>query len=186
MFDLEGALHSNPVRILASCQMKQHAVDVQRDVYESHRHRIFALAFYMTGNELEAEELLTRAFIQAFGAAKEPQPQHIDAALIGELRQRFPLGQNEPSAPITKGEVNPNSSLTSHSVRRTDLEEAIQTLPPIERLMFLLRDVEGYSSAAISELIQIPESQVQRMLFSARIRLRRELAIVQADRLKAA
>jgi len=186
MFDLEGAAHSNPVRIVASCQMQQRAGDVQRDVYESHRHRIFALAFYMTGNELEAEELLTRTFIQAFGAAEKPQPQHIDAALIAELRQRFPLGQNEPSAQLIKGEIIPNSDLTRHNVRRTDLEEAIQMLPPTERLMFLLRDVEGYSPAEISQLIEISESHVQPMLFSARIRLRRELATVQADRREAA
>jgi RNA polymerase sigma-70 factor (ECF subfamily) len=103
------------------------------------------------------------------------------------LRQRFSLGQNEPSSPpVVNGEVNPNLHLTRHNVRRTDLEEAIQILPPTERLMFLLRDVEGYSPAEISRLIEIPESQIQRMLFSARVRLRRELAMVQADRREAA
>lgn len=187
MIDLEGIAHSNPVRIVASCQMQQHAGDVQRDVYESHRHRVFALAFYMTGNELEAEEILTKTFIQAFSAAEKPQPEHIDAVLLGELRQRFSLGQDEPSStPVVKGEVVPNSDLSRHNVRRTDLEEAIQILPPTERLMFLLRDVEGYSPAEISQLIEIPESQIQRMLFSARIRLRQELAMVQADRREAA
>jgi RNA polymerase sigma-70 factor (ECF subfamily) len=167
--------------------MQQHAGDVQRDVYESHRHRVFALAFYMTGNELEAEEILTKTFIQAFSAAEKPQPERIDAVLLGELRQRFSLGQDEPSStPVVKGEVVPNSDLSRHNVRRTDLEEAIQILPPTERLMFLLRDVEGYSPAEISQLIEIPESRIQRMLFSARIRLRQELAMVQADRREAA
>ncbi len=186
MFDLEGIAHNNPIGMVASCQMQQHAGNVQRDVYESHRHRVFALAFYMTGNELEAEGILTKTFIQAFSAAETPQAEHIDAVLLGELRQRFPLGQNEPSTPVVKGEVIPNLHLARHNVRRTDLEEAIQILPPTERLMFLLRDVEGYSPAEISRLIDIPESQIQRLLFSARIRLRRELAMVQTDRREAA
>jgi DNA-directed RNA polymerase specialized sigma24 family protein len=49
-------------------------------------------------------------------------------------------------------------------------------LPASERLLFLLRDVEGYSSAMISRLLGIPESQVQRSCFSARIRLGQLLA----------
>jgi RNA polymerase sigma-70 factor (ECF subfamily) len=187
MLDLEGMAHNNPIGIVASCQMQQHAGNVQRDVYESHRHRVFALAFYMTGNELEAEGILTKTFIQAFSAAEKPQPEHIDSLLLGELRQRFSLGPDEPSStPLVRGEVNLNSHLASHNVRRTDLEEAIRILPPTERLVFLLRDVEGYSPAEISQLIEIPESQIQRILFSARIRLRRELAMVRADRREAA
>jgi len=59
-------------------------------------------------------------------------------------------------------------------------------LPATERLLFLLRDVEGYSPAAISQLLRIPESQVQRSLFSARIRLRQALAAAKADRREAA
>jgi DNA-directed RNA polymerase specialized sigma24 family protein len=42
--------------------------------------------------------------------------------------------------------------------------------------LFLLRDVEGYTPAAIARLLDIPEAQVHRACFSARIRLCQVLA----------
>jgi DNA-directed RNA polymerase specialized sigma24 family protein len=46
--------------------------------------------------------------------------------------------------------------------------------------LFLLRDVEGYSAALIGRLLDIPEAQVQRSCFSARIRLCQILAAERA------
>jgi RNA polymerase sigma factor (sigma-70 family) len=193
LFDFESQFSPNgSAKITASRQVNQQAEDVRRDIYDSHRHRTFALAFYMTGNELEAEQILTNTFVHAFRAAEEkstePQAQDVDQALVGELRQRFPLGENEPCAQLSRPRhtAGSDSDLGNRNIRRTDLEEAIQMLPPTERFMFLLRDVEGYTPATISQLLQLSETQVQRSLFSARIRLRQALVITQADRRAAA
>jgi RNA polymerase sigma-70 factor, ECF subfamily len=175
LFDLDGFTQDSSIRVVTSRQLNQQCADVQRDVYDSHRHRIFALAFYMTGNEIEAEEILTSTFVKAFREAPVPKGEQLDSLLVSELRQRFPLDRHEPS-PDIQTDSAAKADLGERNVRRTDLEEAIQTLPANERLLFLLRDVEGYSPAAISELLQMPESKVQRGLFSARIRLRRALA----------
>jgi RNA polymerase sigma-70 factor, ECF subfamily len=175
LFNLEGFSHDNSIRVVASRQVSDHSQNVQRDVYDSHRHRVFALAFYMTGNEIEAEQILTSTFVSAFRKAAEPCGGEVDVALVAELRQRFPLDQNEISPAAQTGSAE-KASLGERNVRRTELEEAIQTLPPAERLLFLLRDVEGYSPAAIAELLQMPEAKVQRGLIAARIRLRRALA----------
>jgi len=175
LFNLEGLIQDNSIRVVTSRQLRQECVDAQRDVYDSHRHRVFALAFYMTGNEIEAEEILTLTFVKAFREAERPHGGQVDSALVSELRQRFSLDASEPSPEIQPG-AGTKAGLEDRNVRRTELEEAIQTLPASERLLFLLRDVEGYEPAAISELLQMPEAKVQRGLFSARIRLRRALA----------
>ena len=60
----------------------------------------------------------------------------------------------------------------------------MRSLPANERLLFLMRDVEGYAPAAIARLLDIPEAQVQRACFSARIRLCQVLA--EQDRTEAA
>jgi RNA polymerase sigma-70 factor (ECF subfamily) len=83
-------------------------------------------------------------------------------------------------------EASQSGDSLQRNVRRTDLEEAIHTLPAQERLLFLLRDVEGYTPAKISELMKIPETQVNRTLLSARIRLRQALAAGQEEREEAA
>jgi RNA polymerase sigma-70 factor (ECF subfamily) len=162
---------------IVAVKLEERSIEqAQRDVYESHRHRIFSLAYHMTGNELHAEQVLTDSFIQAFAADPRPDGEAVDRALITQLRAHFPLTPSEPAPVIASAPMN------GKNIRRTDLEEAIQDLPPTERLLFLLRDVEGYSSEAISRLVDIPQPQVNRALFSARIRLRSILADMETRR----
>ena len=68
-FEREFSAESNPV---VSQAAKQSCEQQQRDVFESHRHRTFSLAFYMTGNEIEAEEILATTFIRAFQQNSSP------------------------------------------------------------------------------------------------------------------
>lgn len=169
---------------IVSLHQERHGLEArQRDIYESHRHRAFSLAYYMTGNELEAEQILTDTFVNAFRASDEPSGQDVDAALIQQLEERFTIQSDgtSPAKPILGG-----MSISGRNVKRTDLEEAIQELPADERLLFLLRDVEGYNSAAIAELLRIPEAQVTRRLFSARVHLRQAIAEAQSGEEKAA
>ena len=163
-------------RIVASKSEERSMEHVQRDIYDSHRHRIFSLAYHMTGNELQAEQVLTDSFVRAFAADPRPDGTLIDGALVAELRSHFPLTAAE-CAPVTV-----SAEMSGRNIRRTDLEEAIQDLPPCERLLFLLRDVEGYSPEAISKLVDMPQQQLNRALFSARIRLRGILAEMEASR----
>src|ERR1700688_828732 len=167
-FEREFSAESN---LVVSQAAKQSCEQQQRDVYESHRHRTFSLAFYMTGNEVEAEEILTITFVRAFQQQERPDAFAVDSALIQELSERFPLRNEEPPAVLV-----PGAGLNHRNVRRPDLEVAVCNLPPNERLLFLLRDVEGYSPAMISRLLDIPEAQVVRSCFSARIRLHQMLA----------
>jgi RNA polymerase sigma-70 factor (ECF subfamily) len=168
-------------------QAKQSVEARQRDIYESHRHRTFALAYYMTSNEIEAEQILTGTFVRAFRAIEEPSGPDVDAALMQEFRQRSLLPEETP-APVLQADPSkdPPAGLEGRNVKRTDLEEAIQYLPAQERLLFLLRDVEGYSPAAIAKLLEMTEQQVNRTLFSARLRLRKVLAEAQETVQKAA
>lgn len=173
MFNFESEFSKQKPGLVASQAAKQSVEERQRDVFESHRHRTFALAFYMTGNELEAEEILSNTFIRVFQHNQNPDAFVVDSALISELSQRFSLKQEQPAAVVSQ-----NASLGQRNVRRSDLEIALQSLPASERLLFLLRDVEGYSPATIAKLLKIPSEQVQRSLFSARLRLCQRLAAI--------
>lgn len=170
MFKFESEIFATS-NLVASQAAEQSLEQQQRDVYESHRHRAFSLAFYMTGNEIEAEEILATTFVRAFQAQERPDGFAVDSALVQELSQRFPLQEVEAPAAIVQG-----AAANQRNVRRSDLEAAVRNLPANERLLFLLRDVEGYAPAMISRLLNIPESQVQRACFSARIRLCQLLA----------
>jgi DNA-directed RNA polymerase specialized sigma24 family protein len=141
------------------------AVDEQRDVFESHRHHIFSVAYYMTGDEREAETILQSTFIEAFHGESQPTIATLDEALMAQLHLCLSL---DP-VPAVTSEVE---GLGNRNVRRTDLEEALWQMPERERLCFLLRDVEGYNAARIAGLLDTSESEVQRTIFSARLRMR--------------
>lgn len=143
----------------------------QQDIYETHKHRAYAVAYYMVGNEEEAEEVTQDTFVRAFRSAEEPDGRCVDCALVTELRERLPL--DEQSAPATPAST---TALSSRNVRRTDLEEAVRELPANERLVFLLRDVEGYDADRVAALVELPRAQVERTLLFARIRIRGLLA----------
>lgn len=146
----------------------------QRDVYETHKHRTYAVAFYMTGNELEADAVTEGTFVRAFSQVDEPDGKCVDCAMVEELRERMPLDeQTAPAAPV------PGESLSGRNVRRTDMEEALKELPPNERMVFLLRDVEGYDADRVAGLLEVSRQQVERTLLSARIRMRSTLAAME-------
>jgi len=142
--------------------------DEQRDVFESHRHHIFSVAYYMTCDEREAETILQSSFVEAFAQNPRPSIEQLDQALMGELHQRLSFAPVEPAVAST----SPETGLGNKNVRRTDLEEALWQLPASERLCFLLRDVEGYSSARIAKLLNSSEPEIQRTLISSRLRIR--------------
>jgi RNA polymerase sigma-70 factor (ECF subfamily) len=172
LFDFERDFCLNPSGRIVEQQGQERTVEQRRrDVYETHRHRTFAVAFYMTGNEIEAEEVLTDTFVRAFEQQVEPNGQQVDTAMVTELRDRLPIDEVVEPLP-SAGTLG----LGGRNIKRTELEEALKELPPNERLTFLLRDVEGYSPEKVAELLEVPRQQIERTLLAARIRLRTVLA----------
>ncbi len=176
MFELDRQFSAEVQnKMVASDVSKLTEAQQQRDVFESHRHRVFSVGYYMTANELEAEDILTGTFVSAFAQQLHPDGATVDRALVGELGKRFSLEAEPVALP------DHSAGLEHASSRRTDMEEALNTLPPLERLIFLLRDVEGYPGAKVASLVEISESEVQHTLFSARIRLRNALLLLDRE-----
>jgi DNA-directed RNA polymerase specialized sigma24 family protein len=153
----------------------------QRDAYESHRHRVFSVSYYMTGSEIEAEELLRDTFVSAFRQCEEPDQAVVDAALMEHLNARvvFDDGESLP-VPVSMGTTG------RRNILRADLELGIRCLPAAERLVFLLMDVEGYPADRIAGLLQMRAPDVMRTAVMARMRLRHELALMHEDGQQAA
>jgi RNA polymerase sigma-70 factor (ECF subfamily) len=171
---------------IASQSAGQTLDQLRRDVYDSHRHRAFALAFYMTGNEMEAEQILIRTFTRVFSSAAVPDGAAVDASLFSELRQAGVLPDCAPQESAPPPVVRDGQSVSSEGIRRTDLEEALRQLPPNLRMVFLLRDVEGYAPDAIAGLMGCPEEEVRRTVVHARLQLRLAVARIQKKRQDAA
>ena len=67
---------------------------------------------------------------------------------------------------------------------REALDEALQTLPDVQRAIIQLRDVEGYSYREIAETLELSEDKVQVYLVRARVAMRKQLITMGYDEYK--
>src|SRR5690349_8591505 len=122
------------------------------EIYNEHCHRIYSLAFYLTDNELAAEQLAANTFLRAFAMSRKPGAEHLDQAFLTEAREFMPIGT------LTLNSV-PSSEATNirGNIKRVYLERAVVQLPATEKLVFLFHDVEGYEHKRIGGLLGISE-----------------------------
>ena len=143
-----------------------------KEAYEEHRHRVYALAFWMTDSEVAAEEISSSVFARAFASGSIPGgAEAVDRILLSEIRDLMPIG-------ILRLNIAASSDVASirGNVKRVDLERAVVQLPPTERMIFLLHDVEAYGHARIARTLGVSEQESQFGLHQARLRLRQLLA----------
>jgi len=146
-------------------------VRTYQEAFEENRHRVYSLAFRMTDNELVAEELMVNAFCRAFALSPAPDADSLDRALVAELRELMPL-----SALALECAPCAEAGTLRRNTKRAELEAAVVQLPPTERMVFLLHDVERYDHARIGRLLGMSEQESAYGLHQARLRLRELLA----------
>lgn len=146
-------------------------VGVYHEAFEENRHRVYSLAFWMTDNELAAEELTINTFCRLFALSPAPDAESLDRALVAELRELMPLGsltlKCEPCSQVCGLRRN---------IKRVELERALVALPATERMIFLLHDVELCEHSRIGRILGLSEQQSVAGLHQARLRLRELLA----------
>lgn len=140
--------------------------------YEAHRHRVYALAFWMTDSEMAAEEITSSVFARAFVNGSIPDSETVDRILLSEIRDLMPIGVLRLSIA-----ARPEVASIRGNVRRVDLERAVVRLPPTERMIFLMHDVEAYDHARIARTLGVSEQESQFGLHQARLCLRQLLAV---------
>src|SRR5215467_4462177 len=97
-------------------------------VYNEHCHRIYSLAFWMTDNELVAEQLSESVFLRAFSQSASPRAEQIDNAFLAAVREITPVG-----ALTLNSRAISTRSITGN-IKRVHLERAVVQLPATERL----------------------------------------------------
>lgn len=157
--------------------------------------KIYRLGLNITGNREDAEDVLQEAFLKAFEHLPEFREDSrfytwIVRIAVNEALMKLRKRRSDKSVPIEDiaeddGEVmprdfadwrpNPEQVLAQTELERI-LQEAVRTLPPNFRTVFLLRDVEELSTEETAQLLNLTAGAVKARLFRARLRLRDELS----------
>ncbi len=166
--------------------------DAFRVLVERHSRSLFRLAYRMTGNEQDAEEVVQDTFLRAYRRLDRfEQRSNFGTWLyriaancsLDLMRKRRPeAGHREPQDPggseavaqIPSAAPAPDRLLLSAELG-AHVQQAIASLSAMERAAFLLRHFEGYSIEEIGRTLGLRASATKNTVFRAVQKLRRAL-----------
>jgi RNA polymerase sigma-70 factor (ECF subfamily) len=161
-----------------------------RDLMSAYVGAFYGLARRYCGSHEEADDVLQDAFVKVYqnlGGLSRPEAFFpwarrilINTALDHIRRRR--RGQ-ELEVEVENLDETPHEEVTEAPDRRVEqreffgrLERALESLPPRQREIVTLHDVDGLSTEEIASLCQCPPATVRSNLFYGREKLRRLLS----------
>jgi RNA polymerase sigma-70 factor, ECF subfamily len=158
-------------------------------IMRRYNERLYRAARAITRDDREAEDVLQQAYVNAFSNLYQFKGQSQFATwltritineALARVRRRGRYQPLDAEASNVESFMPSNTSLdpeqeTFTGELRALLESAIDTLPDGAREVFVLRDVEGLSTAETAESLGVSEDVVKTRLSRARSALRRTL-----------
>ena len=148
-----------------------------------------AVALGVLGNPADAEDVCQDAFLTALQKLDECRdPERFAGWLLRivrnqalNFRERRARREGEPLERVTSTAMAAGGDDPAREAERSELRErlvaALDVLPPSQREVVLLHDLEGWAHREIAELLGTSEGAVRVRLFEARRRLRSELEV---------
>ena len=164
------------------------------DLVARYERKIYRLAKHITQNDEDAEDVLQETFLKAYEHFGEFQGNSkfytwivriaVNESLM-KLRKRksdrtvsmdenIDTGEETVVREIAVWDENPEQQYSREEVRHI-LDEAIDSLKPAFRAVFLLRDVEELSTEETAEALGLSVPAVKSRLLRARLQLREKL-----------
>ena len=161
--------------------------------YES---RVFRLARNITGNHEDTEEVVQNAFFTAFQslaafrgdsrfyswlvriavneALMKIRSRRLREVSIDDAKDSEDGEEQTISKELQDWGPNPEQRYSQEELRRI-LETAISTLAPEYRIVFHLRDIDGFSTEVTAQILHLPLATVKTRTRRARLQLRDSL-----------
>ena len=165
------------------------------EIYEELRPLLFSIAYRMLGSASEAEDVVQEAFLRYHRAAEEEQIDNpkaylsqivtrlsIDHLRSARVRRESYTGTWLPEPLI--GEAEPDAA--QHAETADSLSMAflvlLESLSPVERAVFLLREVFDYPYEEIAEVVGKSEDNTRQLAVRARRHVEDRKPRFEADR----
>ncbi len=157
------------------------------DVVRDHGARVYRLAYRLTGNQHDAEDLTQEVFVRVFRSLSQYTPGTFEGWLhrittnlfLDQVRRKARIrfeGLPEDAADrLASREIGPQQLLDDRTYD-ADIQAALDALPPDFRVAVVLCDIEGLTYEEISELLGIKLGTVRSRIHRGRAALRDSLA----------
>jgi len=157
------------------------------EIVRAHSARVYRLAFRLTGNQHDAEDLTQEVFVRVFRSLANYTPGTFEGwlhrittnlFLDGARRKqriRFEglgadIAQRLPGSELSPAQAWDDSHLDG------DIQAALQALPPDYRAAVVLCDIEGFSYEEIAATMGVKLGTVRSRIHRGRAQLRAALA----------
>ena len=157
------------------------------DLVEEHQNRVYHIALKMTGNEEDAFDLSQETFLKAYRSLKSFRGEAGFGSWLYRLasnlcidflrkKKRRPLQtaslDDEEGRPTDLPDLRhePQNELERKEIREK-VRAGLRRLPEEQRLILVLRDVEGFSYQEISSILGVELGTVKSRIYRARARL---------------
>jgi RNA polymerase sigma-70 factor, ECF subfamily len=155
-------------------------VDAFERLYRGHVGHVFAVCLRMSGDRRQATELTQDVFVRFWERLTTFRGESALSSWLHRLAVNVVLNEmrttrrrtsrvslvekrDDPDGPILQAATRPGEPES-----RIDLEEALATLPPGARTVFVLHDIEGYRHDEIAKLTGSAEGTSRAQLHRAR------------------
>jgi RNA polymerase sigma factor (sigma-70 family) len=162
-------------------------VPTWEEIVEQHSARVLRLAFRLTGDRADAEDLTQEVFVRVFRSLETYSPGSFEGwlhrittnAFLDQARRRqrirFDPLSDERAARVPAAGPGPDAAYADRTFD-DDVERALHALPPDFRAAVVLCDVEGLSYEEIADVLGAKLGTVRSRIHRGRAMLRRELA----------
>jgi RNA polymerase sigma-70 factor (ECF subfamily) len=179
-------------------RLRQHDEAAFTEFFETYADRVYRLALGLLKQEDDAEEVVQTTFVSAFEALDRFEPHarlgtwlyriaYNHALML--LRRRhgtLPLPEEEEDSTSLPVQLVDWSQLPDQHALSGEAQEVLRTaineLPLGLRAAFLLRDVEGLSTAECAHVQELTEAACKVRLHRARLRLREHVSSYFSER----
>jgi RNA polymerase sigma-70 factor, ECF subfamily len=155
------------------------------ELVTTYEHRVFGVALRMLGSRAEAEEITQEAFLRAHRAVVSFRGDARLGTWLYGIASRLCLNRlSSPDRRMARGDaaladVPATTPDAAAEVERAELDAALRTaieeLPNEQRLVLVLRDVEGLSYEEIADALALVPGTVRSRLHRARMQLKEKL-----------
>jgi RNA polymerase sigma-70 factor (ECF subfamily) len=184
---------SKPAGAADDRELVRRAQREDQEAYEElvrrHQHRVFAVASGILRRREDVEDIAQQVFVKAYFSLKRFDQRAAFSTWLYKitvnecwdlLRKKkvrplvyeSDLSEEQARQIITSGEkANPEPDISEKLEAREHVERLLEGLDERDRLMLILKEVEGYSIEEIAEVLNLNGNTVKVRLFRARRRV---------------
>lgn len=168
------------VKIVLITELKRTKLDRKEynSVVHNHSDHLYNFALKFLRNESDAQDIVQDVFEKLWLNRKKVDVNKAKSWMFTTAYNAMVNLVNKAKRSVSMEQENLQEAVKPEvSVFESNqvVQRAVSILPPIQRSIILLRDLEGYSYEEIGQVLNITDAQVKVYLFRARKKIKKQL-----------